>query len=249
MIILPAIDLIAGNAVRLTQGDYNKVKKYSDNPAVIAAAFGESGAEWLHAVDLDGAKTGEPKNFDAVKRIVAAGGSKVEIGGGIRTEDAIKRYLDIGVSRVILGTAAVRNRAFCEGAIAKYGEKIAVSLDAKNGAVMLDGWLECGGEADENEYLRLASEFAKVGLKTLIYTDITRDGMLSGIDAVAYKNLIDATHGKTDIIASGGVTTAADVMKLRAVGASGAIVGKAIYEGKITLGECLIAAKGGANAD
>lgn len=245
MIILPAIDLIDGKAVRLTQGDYAIVRTYSDDPVAVAKSFKACGAGWLHAVDLDGAKAGEPKNFATVEKIVAATGLKTEIGGGIRTESAIKRYLDAGVSRVILGTAAVRNRTFAEEMIAKYGEKIAVSLDAKNGAVMLDGWLAKSGEADGGEYLRLAGEFAAAGLKTLIYTDISRDGMLNGIDADAYKKLVRVTDGKTDIIASGGVTAVADVVNLRAAGATGAIVGKALYEGKITLPECLKAAKGG----
>ncbi len=245
MIILPAIDLIDGTAVRLTQGDYGKVKTYSTDPASVASEFRHGGAEWLHAVDLDGAKAGEPKNFAAVAAIAATSGLKVEIGGGIRTEETIKRYLDAGVSRVILGTAAVRNRAFTENMIEKYGEKIAVGVDAKNGAVMLAGWLERGGEDRGDEYLRLAAEFSAAGLKTLIYTDISRDGMLSGIDAGEYKKLVGVTRGETDIIASGGVTTTEDIENLRAAGASGAIVGKALYEGKITLKQCLIAAKDG----
>lgn len=246
MIILPAIDLIDGKAVRLMQGDYAAVKTYSDDPVAVAKNFKSCGAGWLHAVDLDGAKAGEPRNFATVEKIVAATGLKTEIGGGIRTENAIRRYLDAGVSRVILGTAAVRNRAFTEEMIGRYGDKIAVSLDAKNGAVMLDGWLAGSGDADGDEYLRLAGEFAAVGLKTLIYTDISRDGMLSGIDADAYKKLVGITGGKTDIIASGGVTTANDIVDLRAAGVFGAIVGKALYEGKIALSECLTAAKGGA---
>ncbi len=245
MIILPAIDLIDGKAVRLTCGDYASVKTYSTDVRAVANDFKASGAEWLHAVDLDGAKSGEPKNFSAVEKIVSVNGLKVEIGGGIRTEDTIKHYFDIGVSRVIFGTVAVKNRSFTESMIAKYGDKIAVSLDAKNGAVMLDGWLNHDGIVNNKEYLDLAKELAKVGLKTLIYTDISRDGMLSGIDANAYKELAIATENKTNIIASGGVTTISDIINLKNAGVYGAIVGKALYEGRIDLTECIDVAKGG----
>lgn len=231
--------------MRLTQGDYAAVRTYSSEPEEVARAFESGGAEWLHVVDLDGAKIGEPQNFAVVEKIAKSSGLKVEIGGGIRTEESVKRYLGMGVRRVILGTAAVKNRAFTEKMIEKYGDGIAVGIDAKGGAVMLEGWLERSGEARGDEYLRLAEAFAATGLKTLIYTDITRDGMLSGVDGAAYAELIAATGGKVDVIASGGVASINDIVALKAAGATGAIVGKALYEWKITLDECLKAAKGG----
>ena len=231
--------------MRLTQGDYAAVRTYSSEPEKVARAFESGGAEWLHVVDLDGAKKGEPQNFAVVEKIAKSSGLKVEIGGGIRTEESVKRYLGMGVRRVILGTAAVKNRAFTEKMIEKYGDGIAVGIDAKGGAVMLEGWLERSGEARGDEYLRLAEAFAATGLKTLIYTDIARDGMLSGVDGAAYAELIAATGGKVDVIASGGVASINDIVALKAAGATGAIVGKALYERKITLDECLKAAKGG----
>lgn len=238
MYILPAIDISEKKVVRLTEGDYNRVKVYSDNPVDMIKEFKAKGASYLHVVDLDGAKYGSLVNLDAISAIAAEGGIYIEVGGGIRDEEKIKTYLEKGASRVILGTVAIKNFEFTKEMAKKYGDKIAVGVDAKNGKVAVNGWLEDSG-IDSVEFCK---KLADAGVKTIIYTDISKDGMLSGCNLDIYKELCQIEG--IDIVASGGVTSAAEVKKLKEYGCAGVIIGKAIYEGKITLEDALECAKG-----
>ncbi len=236
MIIFPAIDLSGGQVVRLKQGDYAEKTVYADDPAQIAESFFTQGAEWLHVVDLDGAKDGTLSNFEAVRAITAAAPLQVEIGGGIRNMDRIERYLSVGVSRCILGTAAVNDPVFLQDALRTFGDRIAVGVDARDGLVAVSGWLETTALSGP----AFCEELRDLGVSTVIYTDISTDGMLAGPNHALYEKLsrIDGLN----ITASGGVTTAADVRKLAETGIYGAIIGKAIYTGKITIREALEAA-------
>lgn len=237
MKIFPAIDLRFGNVVRLSKGDYDVMNMYSENPREIARFFKSQSAEYLHIVDLDGAKDGKPTNFDAVKSIVSEGGLFTEVGGGIRTEERICDYLSLGVSRVILGTVAVTDFEFTRRMIKKYGEKIAVGVDARDGKVAVSGWLE----TSEQNSVDFCKKLAEVGTKTVIYTDISKDGMLSGTNLEVYKTLSEIKD--LDIVASGGISFESEITELKSMGVSGAIVGKAIYENKLDLKKVIELAK------
>lgn len=229
MELFPAIDLIDGCAVRLVKGDYAQKTVYSETPVEVARSFAEAGARYLHVVDLEGAKNGGTPNLETIKNIVETGGLLVEVGGGIRSEEVIKKYLDAGVFRVILGTAAVQEPAFLEEMVQKYGEKIAVGVDIKDGMVAIKGWTEVSCES----CFDFCEKLQKIGVKTIICTDISKDGLLSGTNLGLYKVLSEKFS--VDIVASGGVTTLEDVKKLSDMGLYGAILGKALYTGNIDL--------------
>lgn len=237
MIILPAIDIIDGKAVRLVQGDYDKKTVYSDEPVKLAIAFHMLGADEVHLVDLDGARDGGTPNFETVRSIVEATELRAEIGGGIRDEETVKKYLDIGVSRVILGTAAVQNRPLLRELAAKYGDRIAVGVDVKDGFAAIKGWKEITDTRLEDLLLELDA----MGVKTVICTDISKDGAMSGTNRELYSSLSGKYRMK--IIASGGVSSLEDIVALRDMGVYGAIIGKAIYNGTVELQDALRAAK------
>lgn len=239
MELFPAIDLIGGCAVRLVKGDYAQKTVYSDNPAEVAKSFAAAGAKYLHVVDLEGAKDGGTPNLETIRNIVEKGGLLVEVGGGIRSEEVIKKYLDAGVFRVILGTAAVQNPTFLEEMVQKYGEKIAVGVDIKDGMVAIKGWTEVSAES----CFDFCEKLQKIGVKTIICTDISKDGLLSGTNLELYKELSEKFS--VDIVASGGVTTLDDVKKLANMGMYGAILGKALYTGNIDLKAAVELTKGG----
>ena len=239
MELFPAIDLIGGCAVRLVKGDYAQKTVYSDDPAEVAKSFAAAGAKYLHVVDLEGAKDGGTPNLETIQNIVEKGGLLVEVGGGIRSEEVIKKYLDAGVFRVILGTAAVQNPAFLEEMVQKYGEKIAVGVDIKDGMVAIKGWTE----VSEESCFDFCEKLQKIGVKTIICTDISKDGLLSGTNLELYKELSEKFS--VDIVASGGVTTLDDVKKLADMGMYGAILGKALYTGNIDLKAAVELTKGG----
>lgn len=230
--IYPAIDMRGGKCVRLLQGDYSKETVYGDSPFEMAKSFAEQGAEWIHMVDLDGAKAGGPVNNSYVLQVARELGVKVQIGGGIRTPLDVEQYLSQGVDRVILGSAAINNPAFVKEMLARYGERIAIGLDAKDGYVATEGWVE----TSTVKATVLGRELAEAGAKTFIFTDIATDGMLSGPNVEATVELAQATGAS--VIASGGVSSMGDLQVLREFagrGVVGAIVGKAIYTNKISL--------------
>lgn len=234
MIILPAIDLIGGKCVRLQKGDYNKVTVYNEDPLAQAMSFKEAGAEWIHIVDLDAAKSGIPANHEIIAEIARKTGLKVDTGGGIRNMDTLSRWIeDYGVSRCVLGTAAVKDRAFTEAAIAKYGEKIAIGIDAKSGEVAVDGWTNGSGV----NAVEFALIMKSIGAKTVVFTDIARDGMLTGPAVESTREMVEKTG--LDVIASGGIGCDDDVLNIKTSGCAGVIVGKAIYEGRVDLKKCL----------
>ena len=237
MIILPAIDIIEGKAVRLLRGDYDKRTVYSDDPVKLTIAFHMLGADEIHLVDLEGARDGGTPNFDTVEQIVEATELRAEIGGGIRDEETVKKYLDIGVSRVILGTAAVENRPLLRTLAAKYGDRIAVGIDVRDGFAAIKGWKEITNTRLED----LLLELDQMGIKTVICTDISKDGAMSGTNRELYSSL--SGKYRMRLIASGGVSSIEDVAALRDMGLYGAIIGKAIYNGAIDLKEALRAAK------
>ena len=236
MILLPAIDLYDRKAVRLYQGDYRQMTVYNDNPASVASDFRSAGAQWIHMVDLEGAKTGETPNFPVVAEI-AATGMNVEIGGGIRNEDTVKKYLDTGVSRVILGTAAITNWPFLCSMVERYGKAIAVGVDLRDGYVAIHGWTQLSNTRCEDFFAKLQ----EIGVQTVICTDISRDGAMKGTNRGLYEQLSE--DYSIDIIASGGVSSLEDVIELRRLNLYGAIVGKAYYTGAIDLRKALEAAK------
>ncbi|MBO7217632.1 MAG: 1-(5-phosphoribosyl)-5-[(5-phosphoribosylamino)methylideneamino]imidazole-4-carboxamide isomerase [Clostridia bacterium] len=229
MKIFPAIDLYEGKAVRLYKGDYNEMTVYSEHPERVAEYFKNSGAEFIHTVDLEGARDGNTPNIETVKKIIKASGLKVQIGGGVRSEEVIKRYLDAGVLRVILGTAAATDPEFLGEMGAKYGEKIAVGCDLKDGFVATKGWKETTAESGDEFFARVC----KLGIKTVICTDISRDGAMMGTNTELYRTL--SKKYPIDIIASGGVTDMNDIQRLARMGMYGAILGKAFYTGAIDL--------------
>lgn len=237
MNIFPAIDLYDGKAVRLYKGDYNNMTVYSENPIEIAKDFEKKGAEYIHIVDLEGAKDGTTPNIETVKQIAAETDLFCEIGGGIRSMETVEKYLNCGVSRVILGTAAVNDQAFLVEAVKKYGEKIAVGVDIKGDKVAIKGWLE----ASEYSCFDFCEKMQKIGVKTIICTDISKDGAMSGTNRELYKELSERFD--INIIASGGVSSIEDVKALRKLSLYGAIIGKAYYIGAIDLTEALEAAK------
>ena len=237
MYILPAIDLLDGKAVRLAKGDYAKVTVYNDDPVEQAKAFEDAGALWLHMVDLDGAKSGKADNARVVERVLACTALKVEIGGGLRSMDALARLADAGASRMVLGTALVRDPDFAQEAVEEYGDMVAAGIDAKSGEVAVAGWTEGSGIAASD----LASRMAGLGYRHLVYTDIARDGMQTGIDERAYVEMA-AAFGHP-VIASGGVADMCDIRRLLAVSDSieGVITGRAIYEGALDVREAIAA--------
>ena len=237
MKLFPAIDLKDKQVVRLYKGDYNQMTVYGTNPLETAKGFKEAGAEYIHMVDLEGAKDGTTPNFDVVSKVALKSGLKVEIGGGIRDEETVKRYLDAGVMRVILGTAALNDPEFLESVCKKYGDRIAVGADLKDGQVAVKGWLETS-DVSGIEFLE---KMESLGVKTIICTDISRDGAMRGTNRELYKELSEKFS--MDIVASGGVSTIEDVKALREMDLYGAIVGKAIYTGDISLEEAIEVAK------
>ena len=238
MIIYPAIDLKDGKPVRLTKGDFTTTEQVAADALETALSFERQGATHMHMVDLDGALAGKPVNDAIVKSVAENTGLFVEIGGGIRTEEAIDYYLNtIKVNRVILGSVALRDPEFAKAMIEKYKEHIAIGVDAKDGKVSGEGWL---GDSD-TDYIDLAKAMCEAGAKTIIYTDIERDGTLEGPDLEGLKALNEAVPA--DIIASGGVATIEDIKALAALDLSGAICGKSIYKGTLSLEEALLSAK------
>lgn len=233
MIIFPAIDIKDGNCVRLVKGEYSTAHKVAEDPLETARSFEVAGAEWIHMVDLDGAKDAALVNKDIFIRVAKETGLKVEVGGGIRSMEAVDYYLQSGISRVILGSAAVKNPAFAQEAVAKYGEKIAIGIDARNGMVAAEGWLD----TSDVYFTDLAVEMEKIGVKTIIFTDISRDGTLSGPNLSQLIELSGAVS--CDIVASGGVSGIEDIIALRDAGLYGAIAGKAIYTGALDVAEAI----------
>ena len=233
MKIFPAIDLYEGKAVRLLKGDYNAVTVYSENPLEIAKDFENSGATELHTVDLEGARDGGTPNIELIKSFVENTNLNVEVGGGIRSMDTVKAYLDAGVTRVILGTAAVTDREFLQEAVDTYGDKIAVGADIKDGKVAIKGWVE-KSEYSTFEFFEMLEE---IGVSTVICTDISKDGAMQGTNRELYKDLSEKFS--VNIIASGGVSSLDDVKALNEMNLFGAIIGKAYYTGAIKINEAL----------
>lgn len=233
MIILPAIDLYEKKAVRLYKGDYAKMTVYSEDLTTLAGEFREAGAEWLHIVDLEGAKCGGTPNFDVAAKIIRTSGLSVELGGGIRDEETVLRYLDAGVDRVILGTAAANNLGFVADMVAKYGSAIAVGVDLRDGMVAVKGWTETTGLSGM-DYCKSLEE---IGVQTVICTDISRDGAMAGANRALYRDLM--ASNKMRFIASGGVSSLEDIRALKELNLYGAIVGKAYYTGALKLAEAI----------
>ena len=233
MLIYPAIDLYQGKAVRLYQGDYARMTVYSDDPPAIAEDFAKCGATHMHIVDLEGAKTGQTTNLPTIEKLAKSTGLFIEVGGGIRNMDTVRRYLDAGASRVILGTAAVTDPDFTAQAVAQYGEKIAVGADLKDGKVAIKGWLETSQDTWEVFFEKMQA----LGVKTIICTDISKDGAMQGTNRALYKELTQ--RFSMDIIASGGVSSLEDIRALKAAGVHGAIIGKAYYTGAIDLAQAI----------
>ncbi|MBE6674414.1 MAG: 1-(5-phosphoribosyl)-5-[(5-phosphoribosylamino)methylideneamino]imidazole-4-carboxamide isomerase [Ruminococcaceae bacterium] len=237
MKIFPAIDLYGKKAVRLFKGDYAQMTIYSENPIEVARDFESKGAKYIHMVDLEGAKSGTTPNIEIVKDIAENTSLFVEIGGGIRSMDTVKKYLDNGVGRVILGTSAVTDEAFLLEAVSTYGDKIAVGADVKDGYIAIKGWVEKSQYSLE-EFL---SKMEKIGVKTIICTDISKDGAMKGTNLELYKMLNEKYA--LDIIASGGVSTIDDISALKEMNMYGAIIGKAYYTGAIDLKQAIEVAK------
>ena len=233
MVLFPAIDILSGTAVRLYKGDYNAVTVYSERPWEFAEDFVDKGCSAIHIVDLDGAKSGETVNIDTVKRIAAVKGLYSEIGGGIRNMETVSRYLEAGVDRVILGTAALQDPWFLKNALREYGDRIAVGVDLKDGKVAVKGWLETSNK-DGIEFLK---ELEDLGVERVIVTDISRDGAMKGTNLDLYGRIKEEVSLK--VTASGGVSTIEDIVALKSMGLYGAIIGKAYYTGAIKLKEAL----------
>ena len=229
MDIYPAIDLYGGKAVRLFQGDYTKMTVYSDHPTEVARDFAAAGATHIHLVDLEGARTGVPANLTVIRSVLEAAPLFAEVGGGIRTMAAVESYLSIGVDRVILGTAAVSDPAFLKEALSRYGDKIAVGVDLKDGCVAIKGWTETSALTADAFF----AEMQGLGVKTVICTDISRDGAMQGANRGLYRHLSEKFA--IQLIASGGVSSLEDIAALKAMGLHGAIIGKAYYTGAINL--------------
>lgn len=236
MIIFPACDLFLGKCVRLYKGDYNEMTVYSDDPPKQASLFASLGATHLHIVDLEGAKDGAPANFETIANMKKASGLFCEVGGGIRTVETIRRYISCGIDRVILGTAAVSG-GLLEEAVNEFGDKVAASCDIKDGFVSVKGWTESSGLTVDAFLERISG----LGVRTVIVTDVSKDGTLKGPNFELYSRL-SKNYG-LDLIASGGVSSAEDIVRLKNAGIYGAIIGKAYYEGKVNLKDCLEKAK------
>ena len=237
MLIFPAIDLYEGKAVRLYKGDYEQMTVYSDSPIELVEDFVEQGAKHLHLIDLEGAKTGQTKNLELIRDIRALSPLFTQVGGGIRSMDVVDAYLSAGVDRVILGTAAVTDPVFLEEAIKEFGDKIAVGADIKNGYIAISGWTESSG-IDAFSFCRRMQD---LGVKTLICTDISRDGAMQGTNRNLYRTL--SKRHDMNIIASGGVSSIEDIRALREMELYGAVIGRAYYTGAIKISEALEVAK------
>ena len=237
MILYPAIDLVGGKAVRLYKGDYARMTVYSDDPLSVAKEFQKAGAKRMHLVDLEAAKTGIPANAETIRSIAENTDLFLEVGGGIRNMEILEAYLSLGVDRAILGTAAVTDPQFLKEAVETYGEKVAVGVDLKDGFVAIKGWTETSELTAEDFFTRME----QLGVRTVICTDISRDGAMKGTNRALYKALSE--RFAIDLIASGGVSSLDDIAALKAMGLHGAIIGKAYYTGAIDLKEALEAAK------
>ena len=230
MYLFPAIDLYEGKAVRLYKGDYNQLTVYNDDPAAVGRDFAAAGAQYIHIVDLEGAKSGTTPNLDTVLRIKAESGLFCEIGGGVRTMDVVNTYMEAGIDRVILGTAAVENPDFVREAVSRYGERIAVGVDLKEGFVAVKGWTE----KSTLDAVTFCTQMQEIGVKTLIVTDISKDGAMQGTNHDLYRDL-QARFPDLQLVASGGVSSMEDITRLADTGLYGAIIGKAYYIGAIDL--------------
>ena len=237
MILYPAIDLYEGKAVRLFKGDYNQMTVYNENPLAVAQDFARCGATHIHMVDLQGARDGTTPNLETVQTIKEKTGLFCEVGGGIRTMEIVDRYLSAGIDRVILGTAAVTDPDFLTAALAKYGEKIAVGIDIKDGFVAIKGWTE----TSDQDALKFCEKMQALGVKTIICTDISKDGAMQGTNHSLYQTLSE--QFSLQIIASGGVSSLEDVQRLAAQNLHGAIIGKAYYSGSLDLKKAIEVAK------
>ena len=233
MNIFPAIDIYGGKAVRLYKGDYEQMTVYSDEPEEVARSFRDAGAEYIHLVDLEGARSGGTPNIALIERIISSSGLRAEIGGGVRSEEVVKAYLGAGAERVILGTAAVTDPGFTREMAAKYGAGIAVGVDIKDGFVATHGWTELS----DSDCFGFCRELADAGVKTVICTDVSRDGAMRGTNLELYREL--QSRFPLDIVASGGVSSLDDVRALRGMGLYGAILGKALYTGAVSLAEAI----------
>ena len=237
MYIIPAIDLIEGQCVRLIQGRYDKKINYESDPVKQAQSFINDGAKWLHIVDLEGAKVGKPLNTRTISAIAALGKLKIEVGGGLRNEDSIKQLLDLGVQRAIIGTKAIADFTWFSKMAEKFSSRMVLGLDARGSKVATEGWL-----ADSSQtLLEFAKKAAKLPLAAIIYTDITKDGMMAGPNLERTKTLVEAVD--IPVIASGGVTTIEDIKKTAQIGAAAAIVGRSLYEGTLKLSDAIKAAE------
>ncbi len=235
MKVFPAIDLREGNVVRLLKGDYNKMTVYGENPLEVAQEFEDAGAEYLHVVDLDGAIDGSQPNFAAVREIIEDTGLKVEIGGGIRNEDIIVDYAQIGALRVIIGTMAIKDPEFTSRMIKKHGKNVAVGVDISDGKVAIKGWTEVTDKTVDD----MCQDLIDIGDRTIICTDISRDGAMEGTNIELYRRLVEEYGDYVDIIASGGISNMEDLEKLEEIGVDGVIIGRALYNGALDLGEVL----------
>ena len=237
MIILPAIDIKDGQCVRLFKGDYSTVQKVADNYMDTAKAFENAGAEWIHMVDLDGAKDASQQNKEIFIDVAKNTGLKVEVGGGIRSLDTVEMYLQSGISRVIIGSAAVKDPQLVKDAVKEFGNRIAVGIDAKDGYVATEGWLE----TSDVTFTHLAREMCRIGVEYIIFTDISKDGTLSGVNAEQLEQI--NTSCSAYIIASGGVRSIEDIRTCKKLGLYGAICGKSLYSGSLDLAEAISLAK------
>lgn len=238
MIVFPAIDIKDGSCVRLFKGDFGTVEKVAEDPLQTARSFEAKGASWIHMVDLDGAKDAVPINTEIFLDVARNTSLQVEVGGGIRSMNTVEAYLSGGIRRVILGSAAVKDPALVREAVREYGDRIAVGIDAKNGMAVVEGWLDASGA----HYLELAKAMENIGVKTLIYTDISKDGTLSGPNLQELAAINKAVS--CQIVASGGVTDLNDIRALKKLGLYGVICGKSLYKGTLGLSEAIRAAEG-----
>lgn len=229
MIIFPAIDIMKGKCVRLYQGKLDKETIYNDDPVSVAKSFKEKGAKALHIVDLDGAFTGEQKNKEIIKRIIENINIPIQVGGGIRSIERAKELIDLGAYRIVIGTSAIKENMFVENLVEEFGDRVVVSIDAKDGYVCIDGWVE----NSNIKSVEFAKTLEKKGVKTIVYTDISKDGTMIGPNFDELKKLKESTS--MNIIASGGIGRKEDIYELKRFGVYGAIVGKALYEGRIKL--------------
>ena len=237
MIILPAIDILDGKAVRLYQGDYATAEKVALDPVLAAKEFEAAGAKYLHVVDLSGAKSGKTDGYETIRKIADAVNMKIEVGGGIRNLDSVKTYLEGGIDRVILGSAAVNDRKLLEKCVELYGDRIIVGIDARNGKVSVSGWTS----DSDIDYIDMAKECEKIGVKNVVFTDISRDGSLKGPNTDMLRALSE--NVSLDITASGGIKAIEDIKALKEMGLYAAICGKSLYSGTLSLAEALTVAR------